>query len=232
MRLFQGDFAKQTEYSKDPLRIAERFAKLAVRDMHIVDLDGALSGEQQNSETIQAIAEQTALSIQVGGGIRTGAAVGNWLGQGVKRCVIGSIAVQSPDTVLGWAEDFGPDSIVLALDVIMQGNGTPFLATDGWTKTSTTPLWDCLDRFTDAGILNVLCTDISRDGALSGPNVQLYVAILKRYPGLRLQASGGVRNIADLHDLRTNGLPAAITGRALLDGQITSDEVAAFPQDA
>jgi phosphoribosylformimino-5-aminoimidazole carboxamide ribotide isomerase len=119
---------------------------------------------------------------------------------------------------------------VLALDVKLDRDGTPGLTTQGWTEESGVTLWDCIDAYADAGVKHVLCTDVSRDGAMTGPNFELYVEILNRYPTLKLQASGGVRNIDDLELLRELGLPAAITGRALLDGEITKAEVAAFQQ--
>jgi phosphoribosylformimino-5-aminoimidazole carboxamide ribotide isomerase len=146
--------------------------------------------------------------------------------------VIGSAAVSQPDAVMGWLADFGPERIVLALDVRIDADGLPLLTTDGWTETSDVALWDRIEHYSAAGLRHVLCTDISRDGALSGPNIDLYEEALRRFPGLALQASGGVRHIGDLYALKDAGLPAAISGRALLDGTISADEVAAFPQDA
>lgn len=232
VRLFQGDFERQTEYSDDPVGMARRFSELNVRDLHVVDLDGAQSGEQMNRAIVTAIARETPLAVQLGGGIRDAGTIGAWLDSGVARCVVGSVAVTAPGELRRWLEEFGPDRLVLALDVRIDGEGTPWLTTHGWTKTSSTTLWDALDDFSDAGIRHVLCTDVSRDGAMTGPNVELYRDVLARYPGLLLQASGGVRNAGDLHALSDAGLPAAISGRALLDGAITADEVASFPQDA
>jgi phosphoribosylformimino-5-aminoimidazole carboxamide ribotide isomerase len=114
--------------------------------------------------------------------------------------------------------------------VSLDPDGTPMIATHGWTRNSSHSLWECLDDFTDGGIEHILCTDISRDGAMTGPNVDLYCEIVQRYPCIRLQASGGVRNIDDLKELATHGITAAITGRALLDGAISPDEVVAFQQ--
>ncbi len=115
-----------------------------------------------------------------------------------------------------------------ALDVNLRDDGTPMLTTHGWTEDARLSLWDCIDGYSGAGIKHVLCTDVSRDGAMAGPNVELYVEILRRYPDLQLQASGGVRNIRDLEQLRSHGIPAAISGKALLDGAITAAEVASF----
>ncbi|MGI9249165.1 MAG: 1-(5-phosphoribosyl)-5-[(5-phosphoribosylamino)methylideneamino]imidazole-4-carboxamide isomerase [Woeseiaceae bacterium] len=232
VRLFKGDFAKTTEYSNDPVAVGRRFSKLDVRDLHIVDLDGARSGTQENRSIVAAIAADSGLQVQLGGGIRDRAIVANWLKSGVTRCVIGSLAITQPQSVRAWIEEFGADRIVLALDVNIRADNVPVLTTHGWTEDAGLSLWDCIDSYSGAGITHVLCTDVSRDGAMSGPNFELYAEILTRYPGLQLQASGGVRIIEDLQKLRAQGLPAAITGRALLDGEITASEVSSFRQSA
>ena len=232
VRLFRGDFARSTVYSDEPLRVAAAFSSMAVTDLHIVDLDGARTGEQANVGFVSALAARSPIDIQVGGGIRTAAAVGSWLDAGVARCVIGSAAVTDSPEVTAWLGEFGPERIVLALDVRIDESGTPITATHGWTQSSGISLWDCLDRYRNAGLQHLLCTDIDRDGALAGPNLGLYAEILRRYPGIGLQASGGVRNAADLCALQAHGVPAAITGRALLDGRISEQEVASFRQSA
>ena len=232
VRLYQGDFDKSTEYSDDPVAVAREFAALSVNDLHVVDLDGARSGTQQNRDIISAIAEQSGMDVQVGGGIRDRDALTGWLAVGASRCVIGSLAVAEPDTVKSWMVQIGADHIVLALDVNINASGVPMITTHGWTRSSTTSIYECIDDFLTAGLQHVLCTDVSRDGAMAGPNLELYAGIVERYPGLQLQASGGVRNIADMEALRALGVPAAITGRALLDGKITPEEVASFPQSA
>ena len=228
VRLFQGDFDQTTEYSSNPAAIGKRFSRLDVTDLHIVDLDGARSGTQQHHEIVSEIATQSDLEVQLGGGIRGHDDVAAWLGAGVSRCVLGSIAIYEPEVVAGWLDEFGADRIVLALDVRLGRDGTPILTARGWTEESGITLWDSLDRYEAAGAKHVLCTDVSRDGAMEGPNFALYGQVLERYPTLQLQASGGVRNIDDLELLRELGVPAAITGRALLDGEITEQEVTSF----
>jgi len=232
VRLFKGDFEQTTEYSNDPASIGRRFSALSVADLHIVDLDGARSGTQQHAEIVAAIAGDSGLEVQLGGGIRSRENVARWLDQGVSRCVVGSVAINEPARVKQWIAEFGADAVVLALDVRLDEAGTPFLTTHGWTENSGTTLWQCLDDYADAGVVHVLCTDVDRDGAMLGPNFALYAEILQRYHSLQLQASGGVRDIDDLELLRELGLPAAITGRALLDGEISEAEVAAFQQNA
>jgi len=230
VRLFKGDFERVTEYSTDPLAVAQRFAELDVGDLHIVDLDGARSGTQAHAAIVRRIARESRLSIQLGGGIRQREDVERWFDAGVSRCVIGSVAIRDPETVQEWIDEYGSDRIVLALDVQLSPDGTPMLTTHGWTEESGVSLWDCLAHYQN--VQHVLCTDVERDGALAGPNIELYERILDRHPGLSLQASGGVRDLRDLEALRAAGLPAAITGRALLDGRISSTEVRSFRQNA
>lgn len=232
VRLFKGDFEKMTEYSSNPTEIGRRFSKLAVDELHIVDLDGARTGTQSNRNIVSRIAEESGLVIQLGGGIRTRATVEGWLAAGVSRCVVGSVAIMEPDRVRRWIGEFGTEAIVLALDVKLDNDSQPLLTTNGWTTTSDIRLWDCLDQYLDVGVKHILCTDVARDGAMGGPNLALYSEILGRYPALGLQASGGVRDIGDLMALRALNVPASISGRALLDGAITDAEIATFRQNA
>lgn len=232
VRLYKGDFDRETQYGNDPLSIARRYRDMGFTDLHIVDLDGARSGEQSNRELVRELVDDSGLAVQLGGGIRDDATVGAWLEAGVERVVVGSVAIEQPQTVIAWMKSFGADRIVLALDCQPDGDGTPWLATHGWTQPSKVTLWECVDSYLAAGLEHVLCTDISRDGAMSGPSLALYREFVRRFPGVRLQASGGVRNIDDLAAARATGAAAAITGRALLDGCITKAEVASFQRGA
>jgi len=231
VRLYKGDFEQTTEYSDDPAAVARQFAELQAHDLHIVDLDGARSGTQLNRDIVTAIAAETDMSVQIGGGIRDRETLTAWLDAGVSRCVIGSLAITEPDAVKSWLVNFGGDKIVLALDVNIDESGVPVITTHGWTRNSSTSVYECIDDFRSLGLRHVLCTDVSRDGAMAGPNVELYADILDQFPDLQLQASGGVRNVQDLNILRNLGVPAAITGRALLDGKITAAEMVLFQQD-
>lgn len=231
VRLFKGEFDQTTEYADNPLVIAQRYAALDVADLHIVDLDGARTGEQSNSDLVAAIARDTPLTLQLGGGIRDADTLERWFGLGVRRAVIGSLSVTDPDQVRAWMRQFGSDRIVLALDVRFEGE-TPVVTTHGWTESSGHSLWRCIDDYLEYGLQHVLCTDVSRDGAMAGPNVALYADIMTRYPSLQLQASGGVRDIKDLATLRDQGVPAAITGKAMLDGRISEQEISSFQQNA
>ena len=232
VRLLKGDFDEVTDYSGDPASVAKRFYELGFDHLHIVDLDGARDGIPANVDIVKKIAAATPMSVQVGGGIRLLDTLTTWFDSGVSRCVIGSLAVTEPDLVESWFKRFTAEQIVLALDVKIDSAGTPLVATHGWRKTSDKSLWDCIDFYRQAGLRHILCTDVSRDGALSGPNVQLYAEIVQRYPELQLQASGGVRNINDIMDTTAAGASGTITGRALLDGLITREEIASFQQSA
>ncbi len=232
VRLFQGDFSKTTEYSDDPLAIARQYSELSVSVLHIVDLDGARSGTQTNRSIIATIASQSQLAVQLGGGIRTRDTLTDWFDAGVSRCVIGSLAVTEPDLIKSWLVEFGADSLVLALDVNIDEANIPLITTHGWTRPSSVTLFDCIDDFQSVGLSHVLCTDVSRDGAMAGPNLDLYSSLHARYPNLQLQASGGVRDIEDLRKLRRIGISSAISGRALLEGKISPTEIASFQQNA
>ena len=228
VRLLRGQFDRQTIYSDDPVAVAGEFSQLGCANLHIVDLDGARSGSQANRDLIRRIRSTTAFTIQVGGGIRKTSDIEYWLAEGIDRFVVGSVAVLDKAVVRSWFDIFGPDRIVLALDTRIGADQTPRLATHGWTKDADETLWQCMDEYRDSGLEHVLCTDISRDGAMSGPNVALYRDIVKRYPEVALQASGGVRNMDDLRALENAGARGAITGRALLDGSITKQEIRSF----
>lgn len=235
VRLLRGEFDAETEYHNDPAAIAalaRDYGTLGVRHLHLVDLDGARGDGQVNRSLVERLTSESALRVQLGGGIRDQATLQSWFESGVDRCVIGSLAVTDQALVSGWLADAGADRIVLALDVRIDADGMPWVTTHGWQETSGTSLWDCIESYRSAGLRHVLCTDVSRDGAMSGPNLELYAEIVQRYPEIALQASGGVRNLSDLEALRAAGAAAAITGRALLDGSLTQAEVAAFQRDA
>ncbi|MCB1845279.1 MAG: 1-(5-phosphoribosyl)-5-[(5-phosphoribosylamino)methylideneamino] imidazole-4-carboxamide isomerase, partial [Halioglobus sp.] len=202
------------------------------RYLHVVDLDGAQSGRQVNRECVRQLVNDSGLKVQLGGGVRDIETVIAWLEAGVQRLVIGSLAVTEPDTVMNWMHEFGADRFVLALDCRCDESAVPWLATHGWVRQSSVTLWDSIARYDEVGLRHVLCTDVSRDGAMSGPSLVLYREFRQRFPGLALQASGGVRNIGDLDSLRELGASAAITGRALLDGCISAQEISSFRQNA
>ena len=229
VRLLQGRFDAETVYASDPLEVLDRYLALGAREIHVVDLDGARAGSQANRAAIARIAGRApAGGVQVGGGVRSRAVVDELLALGVARVVIGSVAVTEPDEVALWLRDRGAESIVLAFDVRLDEGGTPRLATHGWERQTETSLWDAVERYLPAGLRHVLCTDVARDGAMSGPNLALYAEAVRRFPGIAWQASGGVSQAADLHALAATGVAAVISGRALLEGRLNAEELSPF----
>ena len=229
VRLLQGRFDAETVYASDPLVVLDNYLSLGARRIHVVDLDGARDGSQGNRAAIRRIAERTGRNaIQVGGGVRTREVAEELLAFGAARVVVGSVAVTQPDEVASWLREFGSERIVLAFDVRLDAAGTPHLATHGWERQTQTSLWNAVERYLDAGLRHVLCTDVARDGALSGPNVALYAECVHRFPNIAWQASGGVSVAADLHALAATGAAAVISGRALLEGRLTAQELEPF----
>jgi phosphoribosylformimino-5-aminoimidazole carboxamide ribotide isomerase len=232
VRLLRGEFDAETRYEHDPVELALEYQSLGCTDLHVVDLDGARTGDPGNLPIIRSIVRESEMTVQVGGGIRDYERLEELLSFGTGRVVIGSVAVERPETVAGWLRGIGPDRIVVALDVRIDENGVPRATSRGWTRDAGLTLWQAVERFSDPALRHVLCTDISRDGALSGPNLDLYREFADRFPDVALQASGGVRNISDLQALAACGTAAAITGRALLEGTLGKEEVRSFSRDA
>src|SRR4051812_28782412 len=232
VRLYKGDFAAETVYANEPALILEKYRALGASRVHIVDLDGAKDGTQANLPTIEDLAKRATMKLQVGGGLRTLDRVKQLFDRGVQRAVIGSIAINDPQIVLTWLETVSPDSLVLALDVRLDASRQPWLTTHGWLETSNVLLWDALERFAAHGLRHVLCTDVSRDGAMTGPNVDLYAEAVRRFPNVQWQASGGVSNANDLHSLRQCGVAAVISGKAMLENSIPVEELRPFLPNA
>ena len=223
VRLAQGDYARETAYPVEPVALAGQYADGGARWLHIVDLDGARSGELENLRVIEAVAK-TRLGIQAGGGVREAGDLHRLFDAGVTRVVIGSIAVRAPQLVEAWLREFGAERLCVALDTRQGGDGRWSLPVKGWTEASPTDLDELAPRYARAGVRHLLCTDIARDGMLSGPNLDLYTHLLAIAPGVEAQASGGVRDADDLRALRDRGAAAAILGRSLLEGRMTLRE--------
>lgn len=231
VRLLYGDFAAETNYSNNPVEILDRYVSIGAQRIHVVDLDGAKDGSQANHGLIETFASRRVAQLQVGGGLRSIDRVKSLLALGVQRAVIGSIAVASPDEVIAWGKELGTDKLVLAFDVRIDDAKMPWLTTHGWQRTSTVGLWDLLETYAANGFQHVLCTDIARDGALTGANVDLYREGMKRFPAIRWQASGGVASVNDLHALRDCGVAAVISGKALLENKISVEDLQPFLQN-
>jgi phosphoribosylformimino-5-aminoimidazole carboxamide ribotide isomerase len=232
VRLFQGDFAAETRYEHEPHELLLRYRGLGASWLHVVDLDGAKDGTLANRSIIVKLASQRAVRIQAGGGVRSATTVDDLLRQGVSRVVVGSTAVERPEEVTEWLVRYGPEHICLAFDVRLDEGGVPRVRTRGWTESTAISLWDAVARFPADRIKHILCTDIERDGALTGPNIELYRQAMSRFPNLAWQASGGIRDAADLTALARTGVAGAVSGKALLEERITSEELRPFLHDA
>ena len=228
VRLFQGDFGAETVYDRTPAELYDQYARAGARHLHVVDLDGARDGQAGNRALVAQLATPGKLAIQCGGGLRSSLSVQALLSAGVHRAVIGSLAVSEPGEVRAWFDEFGADRLVLALDVRLDADGVPRVATHGWREQSALALWDVLDGYEGSGLAHVLCTDVARDGALAGPNLRLYQEAVSRFPWVRWQASGGIRHAADLRALAETGVVAAVSGKALLEGRMKPEELEPF----
>ena len=221
VRLSQGDFARETSYSDDPAEALADFARGGADEAHLVDLDGARAGEPRQHDLLARLARATGLTLQVAGGFRTGEQVAAVFAAGVARVVVGSLALTDPPAFAAMLDRFGPDKMVLALDVRMDG-GRAMVATHGWKVGSGRTLGDVLRDF--AGVKHLLVTDIARDGMMTGPNVALMTTILADFPQVALQASGGVSGLADLEILNRSGAARAIVGKAIWERRFTVAE--------
>jgi len=232
VRLLKGEFDAETRYEVDPVELLNRYAEAGVRWLHLVDLDGARDGTPGNRELIRRMAAQDRIRIQLGGGLRTRALADEALAAGVSRVVIGSAAVENPALLGELIAAHGTDAVCLAIDVRVDDGGTPRVRTKGWVQEHALSLWELLGSFSGTTLRHVLCTDIERDGALGGPGFALYEEAQRRFPAIAWQASGGIRSAADLARLSALGLDAAISGKALLEGRISMEELQPYLRDA
>ena len=230
VRLRQGDYARETVYADDPLAVAARFAGDGAAWLHLVDLDAAREGGYTLAPLLRRISIDTGLRVQTGGGVRSRDDVAALLGAGATRVVIGSLAVQQPQAVMAWLDEFGAEALTVALDTRCDAAGRWHLPVRGWTADAGEELMPLAERFASAGLRHLLCTDIARDGMLSGPNLALYRQLATAFPKLEIQASGGLRSVADVHDALAAGCRKVVLGRALLEGAIALPRL--FPDRA
>lgn len=219
VRLRQGDYAQETRYEGSPLATATRYFHDGAQWLHLVDLDAARAGGYTLAPLLGELRSQTGLRVQTGGGVRSEADVEAILAAGADRVVVGSLAVRQPERVIGWLRQFGADRITVALDARANEHGEWDLPVAGWTQATGVGLEPLLELYMQSGLRHLLCTDIARDGMLSGPNLDLYRTILAIAPGVALQASGGVRDVADVQAAREAGCAGAVLGKGLLDGR-------------
>ncbi|TBL54028.1 1-(5-phosphoribosyl)-5-[(5-phosphoribosylamino)methylideneamino]imidazole-4-carboxamide isomerase [Obesumbacterium proteus] len=232
VRLHQGDYGQQRDYGNDPLPRLQDYQQQGGEVLHLVDLTGAKDPAARQIPLLRKLLAGVSVPVQVGGGIRSEDDVAALLEAGAARVVIGSTAVRQPDVVKQWFTRFGADALVLALDVRIAADGSKNIAVSGWQEDSGVTLEQIVDKFLPYGLKHVLCTDISRDGTLSGSNVALYQEVCARYPQVAFQSSGGIGSLEDIAALRGSGVQGVIVGRALLEGKFTVKEAIACWQNA
>ncbi len=230
VRLLRGEFDQETRYELEPAVLAKRYSDWGADWLHVVDLDGAQSGERLNGPVIEGLAGY-GLKTQVGGGIRSPEDLQQVL-QWADRAVVGSMAILSPEAFITALKTYGSERLTLAVDIKLDPNGTARIVTHGWQTESSLTLDDGLALFADHGLRHVLCTDVARDGAMQGPNVDLYGSCIDRWPQLSWQASGGVRHADDLASLAKAGAAGAIAGKALLENRMPVEELTPYLPNA
>lgn len=221
VRLHKGVFESKKVYSEDPVDMARQFADHGIKHLHVVDLDGARRGSVKQLSILEQIASSTDLVIDFGGGIKTDVQVASCLDAGASQITAGSIAATDPGRVYSWIETFGSERIILGADA---RNG--MIAVSGWASTTQIAILDFIDDYTRNGIQYVISTDIDQDGTLEGPSLSLYRSILKRFPDLKIVASGGVGKVEDLYALKELGVEGVIIGKAIYEGNISLSKLA------
>ena len=226
VRLRQGDFQATTDYGDEAVKRLTDYAEAGAPRLHLVDLTGAKNPAARQLPLIRRIVDALPVKVQLqtGGGIRTRDDVKVLLDAGVTAVVVGSQAVKASDVVRQWFTEFGPERIVLALDVRVLDLGSAQVATAGWQETSGALIDDVVKTYLPCGLKHVLCTDIARDGMMTGPSVDLYARLAKAFPQVAWQASGGIASLADVRAAENAGAAGVIVGRALLENRFTVKE--------
>lgn len=220
VRLTKGDYGQKTVYSDSPVDVAREFELLDFKRLHVVDLDGAKSKHIVNDDVLRRITSETSLTVDFGGGIKTDEDIEKAFAAGAAMVTVGSIAVTQPQLFLGWLDKYGADHMILGADV--RGGK---ISINGWKEDSEEDLLPFLKKYIDRGVKNVLCTEISKDGTLQGPAIELYKRMMAAYPTLHLIASGGVAGIDDIIALDKAGIPAVVFGKAIYEGRINLKEL-------
>lgn len=229
VRLYQGDYARRTDYAVEPLALAHEYALQGAEWLHVVDLDSARDGGCANLPVIAALAH-IGLRVQAGGGVRDEAGLRRLFDAGVERVVVGSLAVREPSRVDDWIVRHGADRLTIALDTRWR-DGAWRLPSAGWERDEPATLDELAPHYASVGARHVLCTDIDRDGTLEGPNDALYRHLAGIAPGLAVQVSGGVRELGDIRAAWASGASGVILGRALLEGKFTLAQALAAAEE-
>ena len=220
VRLTQGDYARKKEYSKDPLEMAKEYEDCGIRRLHIVDLDGAKAKRPCNLAVLEKIAGATSLDIEWGGGIKDSSALRSALDAGAGRIICGSIAVDDRWEFTSWLSAFGPSRIIRGADV-REGK----VATHGWLKDSGLSLEELMGWYVPEGLSQMICTDISKDGMLQGPDFEFYTALMQSWPSVDVTLSGGISCMEDIVKADESGLHSVIVGKAIYEGRINLKEI-------
>lgn len=220
VRLTQGDYAQKKIYNENPVDVAKSFEDAGLHYLHVVDLDGAKAGKVVNWKVVEALTAQTNLEIDFGGGIKTDEDIQRLFDAGVEQVNLGSIAVKDPEKTKGWIKTYGKKKIILSADVKNER-----ISINGWQQNSDLTITSFIREYLRNGIEFVTCTDISVDGMLTGPNIELYKTLLLTFPQLNLVASGGVSSFDDLIELRRIGVDGVIVGKAIYEGKIQLKEL-------
>ncbi|MBB6459004.1 1-(5-phosphoribosyl)-5-[(5-phosphoribosylamino)methylideneamino]imidazole-4-carboxamide isomerase [Flammeovirga kamogawensis] len=220
VRLSQGDYAQKTVYAEDPLEVAKSFEDAGIKRLHLVDLDGAKVKHVVNYGVLDRIVSNTSLIVDFGGGIQSDEDLEKVFDHGAAMVTCGSIAVKEPEKFTSWIEKFGSDRMILAADA-----KDKMIAVSGWQEDSKLPLFDYLKDYTAKGITKVLCTDISKDGMMQGPNTALYKEVMAEFPNIELIASGGVSKFDDLIALEEAYIPSVVVGKAIYENTISIEDI-------
>jgi len=220
VRLTRGDYAQQKIYNENPLEIAKQFEDAGITRLHIVDLDGAKAGTIINLKVLELIAGNTKLVIDFGGGIKRINDVESIFNAGAAIATIGSMAVKHPELLEEWLMEFGADKFLIGADVLDEK-----IKISGWLEDGGIDIFTFIGRMIGLGVTNIFCTDISKDGVMGGPSIDLYKKILEEHPEINLIASGGVSSVNDIIQLKEIGCTGAIIGKAIYEGLITLEEL-------
>lgn len=220
VRLTKGDYSRKTVYHDSPVDVAKEFEDMGFKRLHVVDLDGAKSKHIVNSKTLKDITSQTRLVVDFGGGIKTDDDINQAFEAGAAMVTVGSVAVTTPQLFEKWLGKYGADRMILGADV-RHGR----ISINGWKENSDVSLAEFLEKYVTMGVTNVLCTEISKDGTLAGPAIDLYKSVMSSYPALHLIASGGVSSISDIKALDDAGIPGVVFGKAIYEGRINMNEL-------
>ena len=215
VRLTKGDYAQQKVYNENPVEVAKQFADAGLQRVHLVDLDGAKAGNIVNIAVLEAIASATNLVIDFGGGIKNINDVSNVFSAGAAMATIGSLAVKHPELLEEWLMEFGADKFLIGADVL-EGK----IKISGWLEDGGIDIFTFIGKMIGLGAANIFCTDISKDGVMEGPSIELYKQIMEQHPEINLIASGGVSNLNDVLELKAIGCSGAIIGKAIYEGNI------------